>query len=69
VFFRIKPADSYRYFFSSRQNSQGSLFQSRFANRRQKRKSLSVADSSPHGRVVQARSATRHDRETEEPEM
>jgi hypothetical protein len=32
-------------------------------------KKLSVADSSPHGRIVQTRSTTRHDREAKEPQM
>src|SRR4029077_4862415 len=39
------------------------------AQRHQKRKSLSVADSSPHGRIVQTRSTTGYDREAEQPEM
>ena len=39
------------------------------AQRHQKREGLSVADSSPHGRIVQTRSATRYDREAEEPQM
>jgi hypothetical protein len=30
---------------------------------------ISVADSSPHGRIVQTRSTTRYDIEAEEPEM
>jgi hypothetical protein len=43
-------------------------FVSLAAQRHQKRKSLSVADSSPHGRTVQTRSTTGYDREAEEPE-